>query len=1028
MSRRFRVFRQRPLWRLLCGVLGGVAGVGDGLAAGSAGSAVAGGASMESQALSLTLALGNTRKPARRPISPRAAHSAVDLAPPLRLTLSLAVRSGGAPPGPGAPVPQRSALAVAPSGSPRGTATSGRAAQGGDNPKAPARRIGGDGVAPETRPGNSGLSVADGGRVVIGTQGSEAVQTSVLNKDGIIRAQSFESRNGEVWLGGGDSAGGGVSVTGVAIGAAAAQGREAAKLPGDKAGLSGQSIAEASGVGVAPQRAPSPRTRETAEAILDPAALRLTLGMSGRPKPVRPTSPVRAARPDPPEIAPSLRLALSLAVRPGGVPSGSVTELPRRVAQTSVDTRGGSPNAAVAPGSAAQVSATARGGSLTSAAAATGRFADDDDSAGLPAPEAGIEAAALGSAPRRAPSPVDRSATGASGSAESRLPSLEGEVWQMAPIRWTGNTGTLGSTFSGGDSSSLNLTNTLNITANSFIVAPWLGKWSGSFGRSSATGLSTGVGIKNKSQSTSNNFSGIVNLLPNSEFPFSAHFSHGMSEGRGGGSTSEGGATTIGLTQKYRTNGGRDNYSARYGRSILRSGQERSVSSSMGADYSTWLEFPYEHILEGRHSLNAAVDFVPQTATSAGAGQRQLGGNVSHDWKVHEDLSINSRLQMRNSRLELLQGNALQRNNSTILIGSSNFSWRPSEGELSWLPFEYGRLSLSGGASASSTQTDTGTGTPLISQQVFTGSLGGGYVFNKNLTAGASVSGSMSSSDGGRFSILNANANANYSGDALKLGSFDYSWGIGGGLGAGLANPGTTSTNAGFSGNHSLNRTIVIDPSQSVGLNASQGLSVNLSQGAGATSTTTSLSNAAGANWTARYGEALSGSVSANVNHSVNFGTSTSQSFATTLAGSSGYVHHFSARASGGLSGSISWSGSMIGNVQSQTLNQVTVGGWQGSLAGNVQASYKHIAPFSVPNLHYGANLIWTFAQSAAGGGDAGAAALNSSTSLQQNLTYRIGRLSFNANAAVINVGARTSYSIFGSVNREFSGFFDGRW
>ena len=63
-----------------------------------------------------------------------------------------------------------------------------------------------------------------------------------------------------------------------------------------------------------------------------------------------------------------------------------------------------------------------------------------------------------------------------------------------------------------------------------------------------------------------------------------------------------------------------------------------------------------------------------------------------------------------------------------------------------------------------------------------------------------------------------------------------------------------------------------------------------------------------------------------------------------------------------------------------------------------------------------------------AGIGGSGAAALNTSTSLQQNLTYRIGRLSFNANAAVINVGARTSYTIFGSVNREFNGFFDGRW
>jgi hypothetical protein len=83
-----------------------------------------------------------------------------------------------------------------------------------------------------------------------------------------------------------------------------------------------------------------------------------------------------------------------------------------------------------------------------------------------------------------------------------------------------------------------------------------------------------------------------------------------------------------------------------------------------------------------------------------------------------------------------------------------------------------------------------------------------------------------------------------------------------------------------------------------------------------------------------------------------------------------------------------------------------------------------------VPNLHYNATLSWNFSQSGAAISGAGsdASRLNTSASLQQNLRYRIGRLSFNANAAVINSGTITSYSLFGSVNREFDGFFDGRW
>lgn len=588
----------------------------------------------------------------------------------------------------------------------------------------------------------------------------------------------------------------------------------------------------------------------------------------------------------------------------------------------------------------------------------------------------------------------------------------------MAPIRWTGNTGTSGTTFSGGDGvTSMGLTNSLSVAANSFIVAPWLGQWSAGFGRNTGTGITTGVGSKVKNESSSNVITGGVNLVPTSDFPFSAQFTHNTSEARGGQSTATGSATGIGLTQKYRTNNGRDNYSARYNRSIMRSGQDRNVSSSMGGDFTTRREFDYDHFLEGSHLLSASVNFVPQTATTSGGGERQLGGDVTHDWKVHEDLSINTRLSMRNSQLELLQGNALLRNDSTFLLGTSSFAWRP---------FEEEPLSLTGGASVSNIQTETGVGTPLT-QQAMSANVAGTYTFNKNLTAGAGLSGSTSSSGTARFNNLNASANVGYTGDTQQLGSFSYGWTLGGGLNGSVANPGTTALGASANGSHTLYRTIVIDPQQSVGLNASQGLSVTTTQNLG---TATSLSNSAGANWNASHGEAFTTGVAANVSHTATSGTSSSQALATSLAGSTSYRHQFSARATATLTGTINWTRSAFDSVQSQTLNQIVIDGRQTQLNGNVIAAYNHIAPFSVPNMFYNATLFWNFNQSGAGiaGASPQAGKLNTSTTLQQSLRYRVGRLSFSANGAVISSGGSTSYSLFGSVSREFDGFFDGRW
>ncbi|MDP1609878.1 MAG: filamentous hemagglutinin N-terminal domain-containing protein, partial [Sulfuritalea sp.] len=103
--------------------------------------------------------------------------------------------------------------------------------------------------AAAARADNSGVLIADGGRVVMNAQAKDALLSTVLNNEGVIRARSLESRNGEIWLGGGNS--GVVSVTGTldASGTTAGQHGGTVKVLGDKVGLFGQAKIDVSGVG-----------------------------------------------------------------------------------------------------------------------------------------------------------------------------------------------------------------------------------------------------------------------------------------------------------------------------------------------------------------------------------------------------------------------------------------------------------------------------------------------------------------------------------------------------------------------------------------------------------------------------------------------------------------------------------------------------------------------------------------------------------------------------------------------------------
>jgi hypothetical protein len=624
-------------------------------------------------------------------------------------------------------------------------------------------------------------------------------------------------------------------------------------------------------------------------------------------------------------------------------------------------------------------------------------------------------------APSRTPSGRDdRSVVIKGGATTSELPDLSAETWQLAPIRWAGTTSTTGNYFqSGGGGNSLTIFNNLNLQANSFIVAPYIAQWSGLLGASSTgTTFTSSTGPAVKSDSSAMNFGGSVNVFPMSRFPFSGNLSRSTSMSRSGETTSPSTSTALGMRQQYRTEDGRDNYAVNFNRNNVTSGiaaaTNSSVVSTFGGSYSTSNQFDFGHFLEGNHNLS--VNFNGTSATSIPATQdtKQFSANLNHGWNVHEDLSLSNMLTFAKSDVNFFQGNTPTKNDSTIMLGTTGFTWRPIED----LP-----LTLTGGGNFSRTHTvNNNTPSDMNNLSGFVATM---YQFNKNLSASGNASISSVESSGLRSTSSLQAANVTYSGDPLVFSEFTYGWGAGGGLNYSSSSSGTSEVGSSVSASHNLSRAFAFGEYGAVNLTAGQSVSHSTAKQGG----TTSLGNSAGAAWRANYGEQLTANLSTNVNFSTSSGVGGSNQFKTaTLMG--GGAYQISSRAAVTINANLSWSQSVISNSTSQVLNGLQVNASAPQSNGSFSLGYTHQSPFSIRNLNYTGSLMRFQSFSNQNVAGAGALQVNDqgSTSIQQLVDYRVGRLIFRLSNSLIDQAGKKSASIFGSVTREFDGFFDGRW
>ncbi len=636
----------------------------------------------------------------------------------------------------------------------------------------------------------------------------------------------------------------------------------------------------------------------------------------------------------------------------------------------------------------------------------------------LPEPEAPVPFDPQPTTVPRATANREASRGGEQGRDADGLPDLSAETWVMAPIRWSGMTNTSLNAFdAGGGSQSLSDTNAISLQANSFIMAPYIAQWTGAVGYSGANSRSTSAsGPTLKSASSALNYAAGVSVFPQSRFPLSMNIGRSTSESKSGGGASSTISSTFTANQEYRTDEGRDRYTANFARSTYGSGSNTSLTSSLQGSFSTSRDYEYEHLLEGRHAITANFGMSSATADLIGQKSQTFNANLSHGWTVYEDLSFANRLNLIRNQVVVAQGNALTQADSTLLLGASSFSWRPFEDE---------PLRLSGGGNFSQTKT-MANGT-AVDMQNLGASLSATYQFNQQLSFAGNASLVSTSSASIHTLVTTQGATASYSGMPLKFGDFNYQWGLGGGVNNSTSSAGGGGVSASVSANHGLSRPYLIDEGNVINLNAGQSVSVSRAS----SSLNTGISNTLGASWSTRYGDQLTGNLSANLADNTNLGADGQTRFQTMSLLGNG-IYQVSSRAAVSLNTNLNWSqsGGGGGASSTQALNGVVVDTRASQLSGSVGISYSHRSPFSIPFLEYTASAIWTGSQSGRRivGGDAQSSQIQSSGSFQQFANYRLGRLVFSLSNSIIGQGGRKSASLFGSVTREFDGFFDGRW
>lgn len=355
------------------------------------------------------------------------------------------------------------------------------------------------------------------------------------------------------------------------------------------------------------------------------------------------------------------------------------------------------------------------------------------------------------------------------------------------------------------------LENTLSARTAGFIWQPWAALYSGVANVTMARDKSASdIGGDSQSASMSMTGNGQLSILPQSNYPFEAHFSRATSQY----------SNDLTVTHAYTSQsfGFTQHYMRQTGDTML--GWDRNTQND-GRDQQDGLRASAAYNLEQqRLQLMANLSRNAHDADGAGEKAQQRNVTVQHSFSPGETVSMESMLSNSQSGYRLRQANGATR--ATQL--SSVAFWHPEEGEMTvtggtrlfMLEDEAGHFADDGGVSVHNRNRNANFNLGLNYDA---------FRFTR-ISAGANLN--LNDNNGVRDSNANQSLGIGYQPDPFEIASFRYNW--------------STSANASRSSGKDANRQIALQAGHDLSRNIllGEGAFLNLDVGQSIASVTRS--------------------------------------------------------------------------------------------------------------------------------------------------------------------------------------------
>ncbi|MCB1917538.1 MAG: hypothetical protein KDG52_17720 [Rhodocyclaceae bacterium] len=538
----------------------------------------------------------------------------------------------------------------------------------------------------------------------------------------------------------------------------------------------------------------------------------------------------------------------------------------------------------------------------------------------------------------------------------------------------------------------------ISAVAASYILQPWIAQIDGRVNVAFITSeTQTGSnGVTGDSESVAVSGSAGASIFPLSRFPMSVRFSVSDSRSDSTLITNTQRSYRLSLRQDYRPIQGRWSTHATYD-------WDRIEGGTFGADTVHRLAGGYRWAAD-KQDFDVQGSLTENSRTDDDFSSQILVVNGNHHYRARQDLNINSTATLLRDKRGRNDGDSTL---STLQVYSSA-NWTPLESP--WSAALAGRYSRS--ESDGSNERDTLNLTAS-----------GRYRFNRNLSAAGSLSTTTSRSNDRVQTVFTQAASMSYSADPLRFGKYSYSWGTGAGVSNTISDE-RDSRAASASASHSLNRQWI--PSQTTVVSASlgQSLSYNRRFGVSDFNHSSTLSNTGSVSVSTNPSDATSGTFSLSVSDTRSRGDRRSEFQMLNAQMFGNWRLSRRAQLHANLSYQKSWRDDSSSDSEEVDDPFAIDDSSSEDSSLNGSLSYFHDRPFSVQGLRY--SLRYTASQSNSNEREFGvldADREETTQDLEQNLDYRIGRLTSRLQLRVAEVDGRKNAVLFFRVSRSFGGY-----